>query len=328
MIRLIDLFCGAGGFSIGMEQAGFRTVQGVDLNPSAVGTFQNAHPDAHGCVAGVGDVLDDLLPAEVIIGGPPCPPFSQANNHKRLDDPRAGLWRDFIRAVERVEPDLWVMENVPQFKGTEGFDLIQGHCQGGNRGLWSDPELEFLDEYQVNWWILQAAYYGAPQKRSRLILSGNRKGVTLPRPPQRTPWVTLRDSILHLPSLVKEPEWPGVYSGEELHFDFTTVEEQTILSWVPPGVTRRHGKYKYHRPSWDEQAKTVLAQHTTFPGQAVFHPMENRRLTLFERARVQTFPDSMLWTGQNTGDVSTQIGNAVPPVLAQAVGEHFMKALF
>lgn len=173
--RAVDLFCGAGGMSEGFRQAGISIVAGLDFDPDACATFRTNFPDA---VAIHGDarkrsVQQTLLEAgrraDIVIGGPPCQAFSQVRNHDRLvDDPRNSLYREFVRIVAKLEPSIFVMENVP------GLQQM-----GVKEQVAADLALD--GHYKVESQCLDAANFGVPQTRKRLFFIGVRTTLrTLP----------------------------------------------------------------------------------------------------------------------------------------------------
>jgi DNA (cytosine-5)-methyltransferase 1 len=163
---VVDLFAGGGGISEGFRQAGYRIIGGTDLDPDACATFSLNFPDAE-CVCG--DIRDDdvhariadiAARADLIVGGPPCQAFSQVRNHVRLiDDPRNSLYREFVNVVKGAKPVAFVMENVT------GMD------QMGARDQITD-DLSLDGEYCVSAQILDAADFGVPQTRKRLLFIG------------------------------------------------------------------------------------------------------------------------------------------------------------
>lgn len=164
--RIVDLFCGAGGFSEGFRQAGYQVVAGSDVDPDACATYGVNFPEARTVLGDIRDaaVRKKLVAAaadsEIVVGGPPCQAFSQVRNHARLiDDPRNSLYREFVRIVNRLEPLAFVMENVP------GLD------QMGVR----EQVLEDLSQrgaYRVTAQVLDAADFGVPQTRRRIVFIG------------------------------------------------------------------------------------------------------------------------------------------------------------
>jgi DNA (cytosine-5)-methyltransferase 1 len=175
-IRAADLFCGAGGLSEGLRQAGFEIAMGSDHDPDACATYAANFPEA---VTLLGDIRDRELReqvtaaaagVDVIVGGPPCQAFSQMRNHARLiDDPRNSLYREFVRAVGAVRPAAFVMENVP------------GLAQMGVRDQ-VIADLSLDSEYAVESQLVDAADFGVPQTRKRLLFIGVRRCLGV-RPP-------------------------------------------------------------------------------------------------------------------------------------------------
>src|SRR4051812_41253343 len=173
---MIDLFCGAGGLSVGFARAGFRVVAGSDHDPDAMTTFRGAFPKA---VAIVGDVrrpdvrqhvIDAGRGVDVVVGGPPCQAFSQVRNHSRLiDDPRNSLYREFVSVVRDLEPRAFVMENVP------------GMAQMGVKEQ-VEEDLGLGGMYRVRAQVVDAADFGVPQTRKRLVFLGLHRDLAVDPP--------------------------------------------------------------------------------------------------------------------------------------------------
>lgn len=165
-IKVVDLFVGAGGFAEGFRQGGLRVVAGIDIDPDACATFAHNFP---GATAICGDirspatqeqVLDVARDAEIIVGGPPCQAFSQVRNHSRLiDDPRNSLYREFVQVVAAVAPKAFVMENVP------GLEQM-----GAKEQVLRDLSLD--GDYRVSAQVVDAADFGVPQTRRRIVFIG------------------------------------------------------------------------------------------------------------------------------------------------------------
>lgn len=164
--RVVDLFCGAGGFSEGFRQAGYKVLAGADVDPDATATYRLNFPEAE---TFTGDLRATSLrqkliaaakDAEIIVGGPPCQAYSQVRNHSRLiDDPRNSLYREFVRIVGKLEPLAFVMENVP------GLDQM-----GVKEQVLED--LSLRGRYTVTAQLLDAADFGVPQTRRRIVFMG------------------------------------------------------------------------------------------------------------------------------------------------------------
>lgn len=166
----VDLFCGAGGLSEGFRQAGFQIIAGSDNDPDAIATYTANFPEASTILGNIQNketkekILESICRADVLIGGPPCQAFSQVRNHSRLiDDPRNSLYREFVAVLKRALPRAFLMENVT------GLDQM-----GVREQVLSDLELE--GEYDVQAQVVDAADFGVPQTRKRLLFVGVRRG--------------------------------------------------------------------------------------------------------------------------------------------------------
>ena len=176
----LDLFSGAGGFSEGFRQAGFHTLAANDIDPWAGATYEMNYKK-HGTEFILGDIAkpalrDQLFSAvdgtelDVVIGGPPCQGFSQVRNHARLiDDPRNRLYRHYISVIKQLRPRTFVMENVP---GLENL-------AGGAVRLQILEDLALEGEYRVECRVLDAASFGVPQNRLRILFIGVRHDIAL-----------------------------------------------------------------------------------------------------------------------------------------------------
>ncbi|MFB9990684.1 DNA cytosine methyltransferase [Deinococcus oregonensis] len=356
----ISLFSGAMGLDLGLEAAGFRTLAAVELDRAARETIRLNAPPQLALFSDVQQVTaEDLLAATglrrgevtLVSGGPPCQPFSTAGRREALNDPRGSLFRDFLRLVDGLQPRFFVMENV---RGLLSATLK--HRPIAERGsVLTSPALTpeeqrgsafevILSEfrrigYSFEYGLLNAADYGTPQTRERVVILGSRDGeaLSLPAPthsrgglnlPDR---LTLRDGLhdLHDP----EPRFQP-YSEARLKF-LRLVPEGGNWRSLPPellpeamGGAYHSGGGKvgfYRRLSWDRPAPTV----TTSPAQKatdMCHPSQNRPLSVREVARLQGFPDTWQFCG-SLSDQYRQIGNAVPTQLGRAIGLTLMAAL-
>lgn len=331
-VTVFDLFAGAGGLSIGFEQAGFKLIGATDFDKWACETLRINHPGVPIIEGDIKQLSTDLLKkalggqeVDVIVGGPPCQGFSQLG--KRIkDDPRNEMLHEFWRVVTVLRPKVFVMENVPQL-------------------LKSDQFAEFLDlvgnsEYALSYEVLLAADYGAPQKRKRAIIIGSRVGEpSHPAPTHRDPskpvelldkklssWRTVKDAIGDLPL---KP------SGKDLHVGRNPTELSIKrYQHIPPGGNRfdlpRHltincwlnkpsgGTDLFGRLWWDRPSVTIRTEFFKPEKGRYLHPSEHRPITLREGARLQGFPDDYKFAGSYT-QIAKQIGNAVPIPLAHAI---------
>ena len=366
--RAIDVFCGAGGLSLGLRDAGFSVLVGADADRWAVET----HTANLGGLGYVGDLSDpaDLLEqldgwgiqhAELVAGGVPCQPFSRAGQAKLREqirsgdrhpqDPRALLWRSFMQVVDRLRPDAVLVENVPDLPSWDDGAVLCGFFES----------LADLG-YTVDVRILDCYRFGVPQHRSRLVLTGLRGGRSMRWPAKTTDFVSLRDAIGDLPPV------PGGQRAERLPYrarpggssPFQRRMRRDLADemkpWIHDHMTRavrpddweaytglRPGQTyadipahlqryrtdiftdKYKRLSWDELSRTIMA-HIAKDGYWYIHPEQHRTLSIREAARLQTFPDGFRFAGQPSHRL-TQIGNAVPPLLGEAVGRALLDSM-
>ncbi|WP_199698459.1 DNA cytosine methyltransferase [Deinococcus cavernae] len=348
----ISLFSGAMGLDLGLEGAGFHTVATVELDRAARETIAvNARRRGHDLFIGT-DITQlsaaDLLAATglrrgevtLVSGGPPCQPFSTAGRRDALNDPRGSLFRDFLRMVEGVQPRFFIMENV---RGLLSATLRHRPIaeRGGRPNM---PEEErgsafavILSEfgrigYSFTYGLLNAADYGTPQTRERVVILGSRDHEPLHLPvPTHSPdgegrprWRTVRDAFtdLHDPQPQFQP-----YSESRLQY-LRLVPEGGNWRSLPPELipAAMGGAYQsgggkvgfYRRLAWNRPAPTV----TTSPAQKatdLCHPTLHRPISVREAARLQGFPDDWVFAG-NVTQQYRQIGNAVPVPLGLAVG--------
>jgi len=366
----VGLFAGAFGLDLGLEKAGFHTVSVVEIDPDATKTIalNREHLKASAVPRDIqqvspytlleegGRILDigrPLRPGEVdlVTGGPPCQPFSTAGKRMSVGDPRGSLFKDFIRIVEAIQPRFFVMENV---RGLLSAPIRhRPHSQRGNGHPCLEPdempgsalqvviaEMNRLGYSVSTPSLLQAADYGVPQTRERVIFIASRDGlpVTLPMPtygkdgvgglPQ---WRTLKDALTGFvdpqPEYIPYPESRLKYlrlltSGQNWRYLPDELKKEAMGGAYQSGG----GKVGfYRRLSWDKPSPTV----TTSPHQKatdMCHPEELRPLSLRECARIQTFPDDWVFYG-SIASKYRQIGNAVPVLLGKAIGEHIYKMI-
>lgn len=354
-LRLIDLFAGAGGLSVGFKQLSglsYRSVWANDFNQYAAETYtRNFGTQCHH--GDIVDILSDsetVIPeADIVVGGPPCQGFSLLNK-LRADDPRKKLWIPFMEVIDRSRARTFVMENVPQLLGSlEHEEILQWAKARGFR-VWSG--------------ILLAADYGVPQLRRRAILVGSMDAdPTLFFPPKRTnydptkppqqlvlyggtytptarPWRTVRDAIGDLPAPVGT-EIRKEHPPLDLHFGrnptaksiarYKAIPEQGMnrfdLQKNAPELTpdcwirkKSGGTDLFGRLWWDRPAFTIRTEFFKPEKGRYLHPEQHRPITHREAARFQSFPDDFVFTGSKI-QIARQIGNAVPPLLGAAIAK-------
>lgn len=340
--NVIDLFCGCGGFSLGFEKAGFNICLGIDIWKDAINTFQHNHTGSKTLIADL-SVLQpyETLPyldgnhIDVIIGGPPCQGFSIAGK-RIVDDIRNKLYTNFVHFVSFFRPEAFVMENVPNILSI-------------GRGAVRDSIIKDFSElgYTVEYRIMTASDYGVPQNRRRAIFVGMKEGLHFSFPlAYESEKVTSAEALSDLPeySVADGEEYPfPPQSGyqilmrtnsNKLYNHQATVHNQKtidIISLVPDG-----GNYKDLPIELQDTRKVHIAWtrlNSTKPGFTIdtghrhhFHYSYNRIPTARESARIQSFPDDFLFTCSRTSQLK-QIGNAVPPLMAEAIARSLLKQL-
>jgi DNA (cytosine-5)-methyltransferase 1 len=389
----IDLFCGCGGFTLGMLRAGFDCLAAIDFNEQAVDTLKanladKSHPDFTPVRHALQRDLTAFKPAElaaligthrldVIVGGPPCQGFSTArqrdgSNHgtERLkEDPRRHLFRNFLDFVEHFQPKVFVIENVLGLRSAAGgryFTAVQYEARSLGRA-------KGLPGYRVHPQIERGPALGVPQKRRRQLIVGVRADLAGYFPPELTPaprallGTMLGDAILDLPVLaagegVNRTDYDlkrrnvqflgGTRDDHRRNFlekiaevgashaifnhvarphntrdlrDFTRIPEgSSSAEQMRLGVKfefpydKTSFKDRYTRQHRNQPCSTIVA-HLSKDGLMFIHPVQNRSFTPREAARVQTFPDWFVFPEART-HAFRLIGNAVPPLIAEAVG--------
>lgn len=339
----IDLFCGAGGMSLGAERAGVEVLSAVDLNRYAAATYKLNHPnvDVKTCdireLSGKSFQISALRPT-VIFGGPPCQGFSTSNQRTRSrENPANWLFSEYMRLVKAIKPDWVIFENVKGILETDGGYFFKTVVRRLT-----------LAGYTVSHFVLNAADFGVPQKRWRLFVIGSRHGQRVAKPePTTSNYLSVKDAIWDLPilrngaSMDRRPYRTVAVStyAEELRCGLTecsshlvTRNNPSILeryTHIPGGGNWANIPRKlmsnyvdpnrchtgiYKRLSLDEPSVVI----GNFRKNMLIHPTQKRGLSVREAARIQSFPDSFEFSG-SIGFQQQQVGNAVPPLLAKAV---------
>jgi DNA (cytosine-5)-methyltransferase 1 len=351
-LTVLDLFAGAGGLTEGFRRAGrFRTVGAVEQDPTTAETYKANHP-------GVLVYADDIalwlagspVPADVVVGGPPCQGFSLLG--KRVArDPRNALWRRYVDALWSVRPMYFIMENVADFLSSGQFGDLKAETYRNGR----------LKDYRIQHCVLNAAEFGAPQIRRRAVVIGSLRAlppVGIPRGAlagEPKSWVTVRSAIgdldieplgSDLPLTRTETEHGvlrGPFKTVELHLGRqprpTSLERYRA---IPAGGNRRDLPehllapcWRDHnggsgdvmgRLHWDKPSVTIRTEFWKPEKGRYLHPTAHRSITHHEAARIQGFPDDYLWYGSKT-QIGRQIGNAVPVPLAEGIARHLATLL-
>jgi len=324
MLTSLDLFCGAGGFSLGMEQSGVKVHKAFENNFHACETYKKNFPSTEVCCADIRTVdFNSFYGIDLIIASPPCQGLSKGG-FSVVDDPRNKLIMEFVRAVKEASPQYYVMETVPGILRSQ-YSLLLNRVADSL----SDYRLTPIE-------ILDAAKYGVPQRRKRVFLLGAKIGLAPLRypTPQQTK-VNVRDAIFDLPTQGNELEYAKYlsigsdYAQSLRSRNLEIIKNCSIANHSDEVLTRfkkvlpgkRDTVGHQFRLDWNGLSPTLRAgseesRHTAL---LPIHPQENRMLTVREAARISSFPDWFEFTeGRFHG--GRQVGNAVPPFLARAVG--------
>ncbi len=341
--KLIDLFAGAGGMTLGFTDrrfcGGFESVWALDIDASAVATHRRNFGD-HAVCGDIEEWLSSGRPipaADVVVGGPPCQGFSLLNK-RRIGDRRRELWLPFMDIVERSGASAFVIENVAELRASPEHDQIKRHARTLGFDIVSA--------------VLMAADYGAPQTRRRTVIIGYRRDsyaapsfpplATHAQPSAKSnlpPWRTVRDAIGDLPKPVGT-QVRKLRAPFNLHFGRTpTDKSMERYRAVPPGGNRfdlqrnapeitpdcwirktSGGTDLFGRLWWDRPSVTIRTEFFKPEKGRYLHPDQHRPITHREAARLMGFPDDFMFEGTKV-DIARQIGNAVPPHLAGAIGQ-------
>jgi DNA (cytosine-5)-methyltransferase 1 len=341
----IDLFSGCGGFSTGFEMAGFETAMALDIHPPSLETLRLNHPSAHSILGDIRKVNEGCLeslvsrgrPGLVVTAGVPCQGFSLSNRKRHSEDKRNYLFLEFIRIAEYLQPDVVVLENVSGLVST-------------NDGSFKRDIASAIEElgYDVHFALLNAADYGVPQTRKRVFFVGVPRGSEWLFPESEygisgRPYQTVRQALLG--------DLPRLEAGSFSH-EYSGPPTSELQTWL----RMNHGEILYNHLAPAHPRETIDRIRNTKPGEPMYpafkqrirlhpdspsptqicggirpqfqfgHPTQARGLTIRERARIQTFPDTYRFSGGVTqGRVQT--GNAVPPLLAKVLADQIVRLM-
>ena len=336
-INFVDLFCGAGGLSHGLEMAGFQCVFGVDNDKSAMSTFEKNHPDAEAYLGDISDIsnykfkkISKDKKIHIVCGGPPCQGLSTVGEGIP-DDPRNFLFLEFVRAVKNIKPDFVILENVTGILSRKNINITAGIIN------------QFAESgYNMSVRVLSADHFGVPQKRRRSIFIGNRLAIEniFPTPTHAGKPRTVADAFFHM-------KFDGIEHNHDTNIAKikNKIEKQRIMH-IPEGKSVRYEKdeVEYLPPKlrfdvdWSKidesrfrEAKlnrldrkipspTIMTGRYTY-----YHPTEPRYLTVREAAAIQSFPNDFIFEG-TISQQWRQIGNAVPPLLGKAIGNAILRS--
>lgn len=349
----IELFAGAGGLSLGLENAGFHVALAIEIVDEYARTLKKNHPNTKVLVEDVHNVDFKKEAAELgigevdlVSGGPPCQGFSTVGR-KNERDPRNSLFYEYLRAISELKPKYAIFENVWGFKGMYGGKTYTTLLQ----------EMDALG-YNAAPDVLYAPDYGIPQTRKRFIMVASRKDLPKADLPKKTgcKW-NFMDAVSDLPPLGMNEEKdfyatpPQNAYQAKLRGSLTAVaghkshkyspKMQKLMSVVKPGQkikdlpkelwprraddpSRVIFPNTYGRLRADKPCSTITRNFGCISAGTFIHPEQNRTLTFREAARFQTFPDSYEFIGKSA---NIQLGNAVPPMLGEAIGKEILTTL-
>ncbi|MDI9683242.1 DNA cytosine methyltransferase [Burkholderia cenocepacia] len=337
-IKVFDFFSGCGGTACGFSKAGLDVVFGMDIDPDAAATFKLNLPTVYFHEGDIRDLSSDALAPLVgkrtdpllFSGCAPCQPFSKQNRQRKDSDPRRNLLSEFSRFVEAWLPEYVFIENVP---GMQKVSTADGPLKAFVRMLTAHG-------YHVDIGVLPALWFGVPQTRERLVLLASRIGaISLPKATHGSasrPFTAVSDWIANLPPLAageKDPKDPDHQAAQ-----LSEINLRRIMS-TPEGGGRQHWPTDlwlpchkdhaghtdvYGRLAWAKPAAGLTTRCISYSNGRFGHPEQHRAISVREAACLQTFPRRYRFVGSLVSR-ARQIGNAVPPKMARAIGAHIRK---
>ena len=358
-LNCIELFAGAGGMGTGFIKEGFNIIVANDILEDCAKTYVINHPNTKYIVKDISQITSkDLLAntkytkndIDIIIGGPPCQGFSTLGK-RFIDDPRNRLFKEYVRIVEDINPKIFVMENVVGILTMEQGKVLENILSSF-----------YKIGYKVEYKILNSAEYGVPQIRERVIFIGTRLNIDINFPKKTHSFIkndethtviTLAEAIGDLPindieeikeyktkpqneyqSMIRNNNKTITNHKPSIHSEKAT----KMMKYIPEGKsvwevnlpeelrpTSGYGN-TYARLDSKIPGMTITRNFSCISSSRCIHPFANRGLTIREAARIQSFPDTYIFKGAKTS-MQLQIGNAVPPVLAQNIAKKIKEML-
>lgn len=346
-MNIIDLFSGVGGLSLGFKRLGFNILIANEIDSEIARSYELNHPDTimlnkDITALDVESVFSKYIGGvDVVIGGPPCQGFSQKGSRKSIKDDRNFLFRYFYNVIKYLTPGYFLMENVPEILTA-------------NDGLFKDEIINIFEKigYEVDYKVLNSSVFGVPQIRKRAFFLGKYGGFCNLPNRSKTCNVTIDDAIGDLAYLesgegtemaayrfsAKTEYQIKMRANSSVLFNHVSTKhsKSTIekMKMIPPGcgkevlpeklLTKSIYSGTWSRMLPNEQSVTITTRFDTPSSGRFMHPTLNRCITSREAARIQSFPDDFIFYGTK-GSQMKQIGNAVPPLLGQAIAETIKK---
>ncbi|MDL5041588.1 DNA cytosine methyltransferase [Heyndrickxia coagulans] len=333
--KIVSLFSGCGGLDLGLEMAGFEVIWANDIDKHAAATYQhNIGNIVEGDIKNID--VKDIPDCDVVVAGFPCQPFSSAGNRLGIEDARGTLYEECLRVIDDKKPKVVIFENVRgilSIKNKDGSLLLDSIIN----------LLEAIEPgYNVQYKLLKASDYGVPQQRYRVVFVAFRKDLKV---------------NYNFPSPTHSPDDPSLKVGNIINVPDGTPNQDEVWelspqskalipyineggSWkdipyekLPPRLKRiRDNMKKYRAPNFYRRfARTevngTITAAATPENCGIIHPIEDRRYSVREIARIQSFPDNFIFISDSLSAKYKMIGNAVPPLLGKAIGESVKRSL-
>lgn len=346
-LKVLDLFSGCGGLSLGFKLAGFHIDGAIDHDKDSIDTFKKNFGEGKFFVKDINDLKKDFIRKnfkgiDVIIGGPPCQGFSNANRwHKNYSDPRNLLFLKFVEFVKLIKPKMVLIENVSGILSKSKGEIINNIKKILNQ-----------NGYKVDYKLLNACDYGVPQTRKRVFIVGNKlSSIEFFKCLKKQKKVTVKDALSELYSLEKRVEKKLNGNLNNDYVRYLRKKNSKVLNHdivYPAKSTIEKIKYVKQGENWQSIPKKLFKNNrnnrhssafkrlkeddfsvTIDTGNAhsnYFHPIYHRIPTPREAARLQSFKDDFEFIGTRTSQYR-QIGNAVPPLLSKEIAKNFKKVI-
>lgn len=344
--KVIDLFSGIGGLSQGFRNEGFSIVLANEVDSDIAASYKKNHPDTVMINEDIQKLdliktFSNYKDVDVVIGGPPCQGFSQKGSRKILDDPRNFLFRNFYEVVKFTSPRYFVIENVPTILTAKD-------------GMFKKEIYELFERigYKLNSAVLSANDFGVPQLRKRAFIIGKKGNAPINMPLPIDKSISAWDAISDLAYLtsgegcfqskyVNKPlskyqemlrdNGDSLYNHEATKHSNLAIERMALVpeNGDKSDLPKEHQTKSIYSGTWgriikDNPSVTITTRFDTPSSGRFMHPFLNRAITVREAARLQSFPDSTIFYGSKTIQMK-QVGNAVPPLLAQAIAKVIRK---